>query len=248
MLKKLLLTTTFLTILNYGFNSTLTYKSLELLDNSNESTTEATVDAPNIFLSGDYLASVASHKSLRNDFSISIYDDMIRDVSEEYNNDWRLLSAIAYHESRFKADAVSRRGASGLMQIMPSVAKQFDVAQEHIFDPYTNITLANKLLKRLSEVLIFKADTSLQDRLSIILASYNGGIGHVLDARRLARLNGEDANSWDVVARYLQLKASPEYYEHEVVKCGRFTGSRETLAYVRNVIGSYQEFSEKVER
>ena len=84
--------------------------------------------------------------------------------------------------------------------------------------------------------------TSETDRMSIVLASYNSGIGHVNDARRLARLNGEDPNSWEVVARYLQLKAEPEYYQNEVVKCGRFTGSRQTLAYVKDVIGRYDKY------
>ena len=41
------------------------------------------------------------------------YDHVIRNISEREGNDWRLMSAIAYHESRFKADIVSRRGARG---------------------------------------------------------------------------------------------------------------------------------------
>lgn len=41
---------------------------------------------------------------------------------------------------------------------------------------------------------------------------------------------------------YLQLKAQPEYYENEAVKCGRFTGSRQTLAYVNDVIGRYDKY------
>ena len=59
---------------------------------------------------------------------------------------------------------------------------------------------------------------------------------------RLARLNGENPNSWEVVARYLTLKAEPEFYENEVVRCGRFTGSRQTLAYVNDVIGRYDRY------
>ena len=62
------------------------------------------------------------------------------------------------------------------------------------------------------------------------------------DARRLARLHGENPDSWEVVARYLALKSEPEYYEHEAVRCGRFTGSRQTLAYVRDVMGRYDKY------
>ena len=154
----------------------------------------------------------------------------------------RLMAAIAYHESRFTPDITSSRGACGLMQIMPSVAEQFDVPESLIADPATNVWLANKLLSKIGESLRFPAGTSDEDRMSIILACYNGGIGHVNDARRLARVHGEDPNSWEVVARYLTLKSEPEYYENEVVKCGRFTGSRQTLAYVKDVIGRYDKY------
>ena len=173
---------------------------------------------------------------------ISAYDNLIRRISEQEGHDWRLMSAIAYHESRFTPDITSRSGARGLMQIMPSVARQFDVPVEEISDPETNVWLANRLLTEIESMLRLPESTSETDRMSIVLASYNSGIGHVNDARRLARLNGEDPNSWEVVARYLQLKAEPEYYQNEVVKCGRFTGSRQTLAYVKDVIGRYDTY------
>lgn len=100
-----------------------------------------------------------------------------------------------------------------------------DVPTEQVSNPETNIWLANKLMSKIMNTLRFPEGTPEKDRMSIILASYNSGIGHVNDARRLARLNGEDPNSWEVVARYLQLKAQPEYYESEAVKCGRFTAA-----------------------
>lgn len=174
--------------------------------------------------------------------TISVYDELIRSVSEEEGYDWRLMSAIAYHESRFRPDIISRRGARGLMQIMPSVARQFDVPVTEVSNPETNIWLANKLLTKIASTLCLPEDISEKDRMSIILASYNSGVGHVNDARRLAKLDGENPDSWEVVARYLSLKADPAYYESEVVKCGRFTGSRQTLAYVNDVIGRYDKY------
>ena len=161
---------------------------------------------------------------------------MIRHISEQEGNDWRLMSAIAYHESRFRPDIISRRGARGLMQIMPSVARQFDVPVTEVSNPETNIWLANKLLTKIASTLCLPEDISEKDRMSIILASYNSGVGHVNDARRLAKLDGENPDSWEVVARYLSLKADPAYYESEVVKCGRFTGSRRRGSICRNVL------------
>lgn len=224
MLKKTVLTFAFLTILTtfYGFNAKFS--------------APATDDALND------LAGMRYSLLPEGSYVISVYDNLIRNISEEEGHDWRLMSAIAYHESRFTPDITSRSGARGLMQIMPSVARQFDVSTAKISDPETNVRLANKLMSKIMSSLRFPEGTPEKDRMSIILASYNSGIGHVNDARRLARLNGENPNSWEVVARYLSLKAEPEFYENEVVRCGRFTGSRQTLAYVDDVIGRYDKY------
>ena len=224
MLKKTVLTFAFLTVFTtfYGFNAHFG--------------TSVTDDVLNETVESDYLP-LAEGK-----YVISAYDNLIRRISEEEGNDWRLMSAIAYHESRFMPDLTSRSGACGLMQIMPSVARQFEVPTDRIADPATNVWLANKLMTEIQSTLRLPEGTPEKDRMSIVLASYNGGIGHVSDARRLARLNGENPNSWEVVSRYLTLKSQPEYYENEVVKCGRFTGSRQTLAYVNDVIGRYDKY------
>ena len=224
MLKKTVLTFAFLTILTtfYGFNA--------------QFSAPATDDALN--------ALAEMHHSLlpEGSYVVSAYDNLIRNISEEEGHDWRLMSAIAYHESRFTPDITSRSGARGLMQIMPSVARQFDVPVTEGSNPETNIWLANKLLTKIASTLCLPEDISEKDRMSIILASYNSGVGHVNDARRLAKLDGENPDSWEVVARYLSLKADPAYYEGEVVKGGRFTGSRQTLAYVNDVIGRYDKY------
>ena len=224
MLKKTVLTFAFLTIFTtfYGFNAHLG--------------TSVTDDVLNELAEPDK-ASLIEEKPV-----ISAYDNLIRRISEQEGHDWRLMSAIAYHESRFMPDLTSRSGACGLMQIMPSVARHFEVPTDRIADPETNVWLANKLMTEILSTLRLPEETPEKDRMSIVLASYNGGIGHVSDARRLARLNGENPNSWEVVARYLTLKSQPEYYENEVVKCGRFTGSRQTLAYVNDVIGRYDKY------
>ncbi len=221
MVKKTVLTFAFLFILTtfYGFNARFDLPVTE------EMATESAAVRPQ-----------------EEEFVISAYDNIIRNISEQEGHDWRLMSAIAYHETRFTHDIVSRSGARGLMQIMPSVARQFNVPTEAIGDLQTNIWLANKLLSEIQRTLRLPAGISERDRMSLVLASYNSGIGHVSDARRLARVNGEDPNSWEVVARYLQLKADPAYYRSDVVKCGRFTGSRQTLAYVDDVIGRYDKY------
>lgn len=182
------------------------------------------------------------------EYAISIYDNLFRNISEREGNDWRLMSAIAYHETRFTPALQSNRGAKGIMQIMPSVARQFKVDPEKLCDLKTNIWLANRLVCTLSEMMHLPASISEEDRLSLVLAAYNGGVGHVNDARRLARIHGEDPNSWSAVSRYLELKADPAYYEHEAVRNGRFTGYRQTAAYVKNVRSRYAYYCSRVAR
>ena len=175
-------------------------------------------------------------------YLISRFDDIMRKVGAEQGQDWRLMSAIAYSESRFIENLESNQGAVGIMQIRPVVARHFKVPVESISDTETNVRLAGMLLSELDGMLRLPASTPEQDRLSIILASYNAGIGHVLDARRLARSEGANPNSWADVSRYLQLKSTPDYYEQEVVKCGKFTGSGQTLSYVKQVMRKYNQY------
>ncbi len=229
MLKKTVLTLVFLTTFTtfYGINGRNGVPATGTLEDS-LATAETVVAGYPLLKEGDYV--------------ISTYDEMFRGICAEEGHDWRLMSAIAYHESRFQPDVKSRRGARGLMQIMPSVARQFEVPLEEVADPEVNIRLANRLMSKLSAMLRFPAGTPEKDRMSIILASYNGGIGHVNDARRLANYHGENPNSWEVVSRYLALKADSAYYALDVVKCGRFTGSGQTRAYVADVLGRYDKY------
>lgn len=235
-LKKTLLTVTFLTLLTTFYGLEARFEAPEFEEMAAEM---AAAEADDALKTNNALLDEGNYQ-------ISAYDNIIRRISGEEGNDWRLMSAIAYHESRFTPDIVSKRGAKGLMQIMPVVARQFNVPQEQVLDPETNVRLANLLLNKIDKTLGLPASTPYADRMSLILASYNGGIGHVTDARRLARHHGENPNSWEVVARYLELKGDPAYYESEVVKYGRFTGYKQTAAYVRDVMKRYDRYCQIV--
>ena len=231
MLKKILVSFTFFSFLNFFAGS---YDRIDATTRFPAPTVENNGIDNSLLAEGEY--------------AISIYDNLFRNISEREGNDWRLMSAIAYHESRFMPALRSKQGARGIMQIMPSVARQFKVDPEQITDLKTNIWLANRLVTTLNSMMRIPASTPEEDRLSLILAAYNGGIGHVSDARRLARVHGDDPNSWEDVARYLALKADPAYYEHEVVRNGRFTGYKQTAAYVENVRNSYARYCRRVAR
>lgn len=178
----------------------------------------------------------------RNSRGISDYDDIIRTVAQKHGLDWRLLAAIAYHESRFKAHVVSSKGARGLMQIMPVVASHFGIPHDMISDPKTNVMLAARLLKNIENSLQLPTVTPDKDRMSIILACYNAGVGHIADARRLALKYGSNADSWTDISKFLDLKSQAEYYEDEVVRNGIFRGGKQTTAFVDNVLGKYDTY------
>lgn len=251
MFKKTLLTVSFLTVLTIFISSgRLLSPSRELAQQDSDQIVSPLLPTAEEAYCGFVLAEIPQPEPKKvvkplGRCSISTYDDMMRRAAAESGHDWRLLSAIAFHESRFNPDAVSKVGAFGLMQIMPRVAEQFNVPQEEAFDPETNIRLASKLLNKIDRSLRLSAEATEEDRLCLMLASYVGGIGHVRDAQRLAAKYSENPEKWEVVSRYLELKGQPEYYEDSVVRCGRFTGIKQTLAYVRNVKSHYDKYCEQ---
>lgn len=172
---------------------------------------------------------------------ISPYDPIMRQVANEEGMDWRLLAAIAHQESRFNPDARSHRGAQGLMQVMNSVAREFGVPAEKIGDPKTNIATAVKLIKKIEGTLRFGKTTSDEDRIRIVLACYNAGMGHILDARRLAVKHGVNHNSWSQLSQFVSLKGTPEWKDDAAVRSGAFDGT-ETLQFVDKVMAQYSRY------
>ena len=76
------------------------------------------------------------------------YDAFIKSTSEKYGLDYTKFRQQLYQESRFNPNAVSKRGAIGIGQIMPSTAKSYgynDVSK--LRDPYLNIDLAGQIMK-----------------------------------------------------------------------------------------------------
>ncbi len=180
-----------------------------------------------------------------NECYISPYDELFVEISEKYGTDWRLMSAIAYCESRFTPYAESHVGALGMMQIMPRTATSYSVSIEKLSDPKTNIDVANQHYRYIERLLNIPRDTPARDRASLILAGYNGGIGRVFDAMRIARADGHDPHLWSIIRRYLALLRLPHYYERDDVYCGRFSTPYTTIRYVEDVMAQYDEYCEK---
>jgi hypothetical protein len=99
-----------------------------------------------------------------------LIDSYIVESSIRYNIDPLLIYAQMHQESSFKRKAVSYKGASGLMQLMPATARRFGVTS--IFDPRQNIDAGIKYMRWL-------LNTFNQD-LRLALAGYNAGEGAVM--------------------------------------------------------------------
>lgn len=170
---------------------------------------------------------------------ISEYDELLRDKAKIIGWDWRLLSALVYQESRFDPQARSWVGAFGLMQLMPETAYRYDV--DTLSHPIENVDAGVRYLKYLEG----KLDKTLEDktdRLEFLLASYNVGLGHILDARRLAKKNGKNPDQWKgSVDYYLLNKAKPEFYNDPVVKYGYCRGE-EPYQYVIKILDRYKHY------
>ena len=99
------------------------------------------------------------------------YSNIVVPLSRKHGIDWRLVTAIMAAESSFNPCAVSPKGAMGLMQIMPAVAKDFEVNPNEAFDPDENIRAGVLLLKRLNK--------RYKGNLKLTVAAYNAGPGNV---------------------------------------------------------------------
>jgi len=170
---------------------------------------------------------------------ISPYDNVLKKHAQKLGWDWELLAAMIYQESHFNNNARGWGGAFGLMQFMPKTGERYGVdtsssAQENIIAGVNYL----KYLDNYWEPII--ADSS--DRVPFILASYNVGPGHILDARRLAEKYGKDAFVWnDNVDYYLLNKSKAKYYKDEVVRHGYCKGYI-TYDYVNEILDRYDHY------
>jgi membrane-bound lytic murein transglycosylase F len=156
------------------------------------------------------------------------YRELFEAAGAAHEIDWRLLAAVGYQESLWNNRAVSPTGVRGLMQITNQTARFLGIADR--MDPDQTIDGAARYLKSLHSRL--PTTVPEPDRTWMMLASYNIGLGHVLDARRLTEEQGGDPNRWVDLRQRLPLLTQPRIYRN--LRYGYARGP-EAVQYVGNV-------------
>ena len=155
----------------------------------------------------DYVGARTFTKHLEN--RLPTYRDTFMAAANAYDTDWRLLAAIGYQESHWRPNAVSPTGVRGLMMLTRNTAAYLGV--EDRVDPKSSIWGGARYITQLQE----RVPDSITepDRTWFALASYNVGLGHVLDARRLTEAAGKDPDKWLHVKEFLPRLAQRQYYK-----------------------------------
>lgn len=175
---------------------------------------------------------------------ISPYDNIFKAAGKKSGLDWRLIAAIAYVESHFKADVKSWAGALGIMQVMPRTASSYGYTPAEMLNPTKCVDVAVQTLSDLNKLFENKISDPTE-RENFILASYNSGPGHILDAIALAQKYGLNSQKWDDnVEAAAIMKSKPAYYRDPVVKNGYFRG-KETVNFVHKVQSVYSYFKDR---
>jgi membrane-bound lytic murein transglycosylase F len=160
------------------------------------------------------------------------YRAMFEAAGAEWGVDWRLLAAIGYQESHWRAHAVSPTGVRGIMMLTQATADYLGIEDRE--DPGASIYGGAQYYARQTERV---ADTVAEpDRTWMALAAYNVGFNHVKDARMIVERLGGNPDSWVDLSEALPLLAQRKWYTQLPYGYAR---GWEPVLYVNNIRAYY---------
>lgn len=170
------------------------------------------------------------------------YEPHFRAAAEEISMDWRLLAAVGYQESLWNPNAISPTGVQGLMMLTLHTAAEMGVTNRR--NPEQSIRAGARYLKKLYAKL--PAEVQEPDRTWFALAAYNVGYGHLMDARRLARQDGQNPDDWQIVQEKLPLLLKEAYFSK--ARHGFARAGKQSVIYVKNIRRYYDALVWATER
>jgi membrane-bound lytic murein transglycosylase F len=159
---------------------------------------------------------------------LPLYKKWFEEAAEQSSQDWRLLAAIGYQESKWNPGAASASGARGLMQLTVRTATEANVTNPA--DPRQSIFGGARYFRQVYAKI--PAHVPEPDRTWFALAAYNIGYGHLEDARVLAQKAGRDPDSWEDVRVFLPLLEKEYWYTQTE---NGYARGWEPVRYVDNV-------------
>jgi len=123
------------------------------------------------------------------------YRSLFEAYAAQYGFDWRMIAALAYHESRFDQNAQGSQGAVGLMQIKPETAKAMGF--DDVSGVEANIHAGVRYLAHLRDEYFSDPAIPEDERVRFALAAYNAGPTRIAELRRMAAEEMRlDPNRW----------------------------------------------------
>ena len=132
-------------------------------------------------ITNNFAKAINAYKKTSADFP-NTYDSIINEASKKYSVPENLIKAVIKQESNYMPNAVSSKGAIGLMQIMPSTGALLGIEdKESLKDPYTNIMTGTKYLSQMLN--------RYDGRLDLSLSAYNAGPNLVDKLQRIPNID-----------------------------------------------------------
>lgn len=153
--------------------------------------------------------------------------EIIRRFSGDYDFDWLMIAAQGYQESQLDQSKRSDAGAIGIMQVLPSTAKDPNVNIPDITTAENNVHAGVRYLRFLRETYFDDSEIAPVDRVLLAFGAYNAGPGNIRKARKRALKLGLDPNVW---FNNVEIAAAKSI-------------SREPVIYVRNIYKYFVAYS-----
>jgi len=170
---------------------------------------------------------------------ITLWDETLKQSCQKYGFDWFLVASLMYQESKFDIEACGTKGATGLMQMIPETMEQYGV--DSLSLPEEQIVAGIRYLASLDKIFV-ESVSDASERMKFVVAAYNSGPGHILDAQRLTKKAGGNPAKWDEVAPKLLDKTDPGVYRTDKDIRHGYCNGVITVNYVNEIFERYKHY------